>query len=261
MLRLNKFIKKSIDNQKRLFVILLAISVVSGGLAFFVQYRWGGSTVYRAELLFEAKREIHITTAGMPVQIDSWDGEGIKIVCVAELPIIIEEGENSITVKQDDEFTISLFTLDILRYNMKIYLPADEIHEINVLSAGGSISINAHGLNVLSVSVTTKNGAVSINQANTMLMLKTESGRINVDYISYFMPTVIETDSGIVELHLPDYTSVWLDYITQTGSFDSDSIRAVRDDGMVVLNVKTKSGDLIIKEKNSGEVDNYPVLQ
>jgi hypothetical protein len=134
-----RFVKKSIDIQKTLLIVLISISAVTGLLAFFIN---GESTVYRDELILQNKPVIDIYSAGMRVEILAWDGDVIKVECVAELPLIIEETEDSLKISQDDGFVVSVFTLDMFSYRMVIYLPRSpefgEYTQVNIHSAGKS---------------------------------------------------------------------------------------------------------------------------
>jgi hypothetical protein len=146
---LKSFVKRSLDGEKKLLLILLIISASSGALAFSLQYFFGESTVYRDEFYIDLEPGVNpivnINTAGMPVEIVYWSGDDIKVQCVAELPLIVDvTAEESlygtinsqiITISQDDGFAISIFTPDMFRYNLKVFLPESvEFEEINVHS-------------------------------------------------------------------------------------------------------------------------------
>jgi len=80
----------------------------------------------------------------MPVEIELWDGEDIKVDCVAELPLIITQEDEGrfITISQDDGFAVSIFTFDLFRYKLKVYIPKNvEYREVNVATNSGNIEI------------------------------------------------------------------------------------------------------------------------
>jgi len=127
------FVKKSLDNQKKLLVILITISAVSGTLAFLLQTLRGESSVYREQLYLEPKRVTDINALGLPVEVEFWDGDTIKVICVAELPLIIEEKEHELKIEQNDDFSVSIFTIDMFRYSLNVFLPRSfEFWEVNV---------------------------------------------------------------------------------------------------------------------------------
>ena len=145
---IRNFVKKSLDNQRKIFLILLIISVSSGLLALTVQLLFGKSSVYRDTLYIEVdsslRPSVSVYTAGMPVEIELWDGEDIKVDCVAELPLIITQEDEGrfITISQDDGFAVSIFTFDLFRYKLKVYIPKNvEYREVNVATNSGNIEI------------------------------------------------------------------------------------------------------------------------
>ena len=265
-----QFVLNCIKNKKRVFAGLISISVLSGVGAFLMQYMYGNSSVYRAELLAEAKPSVNIITAGMPVQIATWNGSEIKLECVSELELLIEETDKAITVKQDDGFAVSIFTADVFRYNLKVWLPEDgDYKEVNIISAGGDINIDGAWLSVKKITVSAKNGNIGIDGADSLFYIKTGTGNVRIDYISFLSPTVIETGSGAVELSVPDYASVSLDYITSTGKLYSGeffprrfegyqgTVFAQRGSSPKKLYVNTDSGGLTIKEKKTDVIGHY----
>lgn len=151
---IRNFVRKSLDNQKKLIIILAAVSVISGVLAAGTQLLFGKSSVYRDEFYIAidpnlSRPEVNINTAGIPVTVGVWDGEDIKVECIDELPLIVdisEAFEQEITISQDDSFAVSLFTFDLFRYNLKVFLPASvDYRAIKVDTNSGDIEINLPG--------------------------------------------------------------------------------------------------------------------
>ncbi|MCL2632936.1 MAG: DUF4097 domain-containing protein [Oscillospiraceae bacterium] len=268
-----QIIKKSIINPNRVIAVLLVIAVLSGAGAYFVQYRFGGSSVYRVELSYEVKPFLSIITAGMPVEVASWDGSEIKLVCVSELPLIIEETEDEIKINQDDGFAVSFLTVDIFNYNLKVLLPRDyEYKEIHIISAGGDVSIKGQELHTSRVTVSAKNGNIGIDNVNSLVNIKTITGDINLDFISFLSSAYVESVSGDIDISVPDYSSLSLDYFTYSGRLYTGSFFPREFDGYMgtafarkgvmphKLHVVTHSGNLHIKEKNTDAIGNYPVI-
>jgi hypothetical protein len=128
------FVKRSLDNQKKLLIILLTVTVISGLSAAVLQILFGGSSVYREVIFIEPKPIININAVGIPLEVDIWDGDTVRVESVAELPLIIVESERDreLTIERNDDFAISIFTLDMFRYKLKVYLP--ESFEFNVVN-------------------------------------------------------------------------------------------------------------------------------
>jgi len=244
-----RFVRRSIEIKKKLFLILLLIAAISGLGAFTVQHFWGQSGVYRATVFHEARPTVNIYTAGMAVEVSVWDGEEIKLECVAELPLMIEqdEYETEVTISQDDGFAVSIFTLDLFRYKLKVFLPKEpelfgetgQYKEINIKTAGGKVSLDGYNLNAALCKIETKNADVSIVRATGVYTVNTRSGNVYMDYDYLESATVIESESGNVEVRIPDY--------------HADEVKSK-------LRVSTARGkfDLIFKDMNLPE--NYPLL-
>ncbi|MCL1903005.1 MAG: DUF4097 domain-containing protein [Oscillospiraceae bacterium] len=165
-MNIRSFIRKSIDNQKKLLFILIGVSLISGVLALAVQLLFGESSVYRGEIYIELNPDIrpivNINTAGIPVEVLTWDGDSIKAVCVSELPLIIEESEEfgrEVTINQDDGFAVSIFTPDLFRYRLTVFLPRiTDYKEINVSTNSGDIDVILPEHMLVALSVDTVRG-------------------------------------------------------------------------------------------------------
>jgi len=244
------FVKRSIELKRKLFLILLSIAIISGAGAFALQYYYGESSVYRNTTYYEVKPYIDIYTAGMPVEITTWNGDEIRIECVAELPLIVnDEDELEIIISQDDSFAISIFTLDMFRYKMKVYLPQNpqfskysehgKYQQINVVSAGGNVDFNSYQLDCERVGIETKNADVNVIRATNLYVISTRSGNVYMDFDFLESANVIETESGDVQIKIPDYEAAQINS---------------------KLRVTTKTGNYTIIEKDMDLPENYPLL-
>jgi hypothetical protein len=237
------FVKRSLDIKKKLFIILVSISVGAGVGAVLLN---GESSVYRDEFYIplnpydETRQVLNIHTAGMPLEVAVHNGEGIKVVCVAESPLIIDnEQENEISIIQDDGFAVSLFTLDMFRYKLRVYLPRGvEFREINIVSVGGNIDIDSHSIRAGRVNIATKSGRVSVLRAVSVYSINTGSGDVVMDFDRLEALAAIESRSGNVSVRVPDYEM-----------YNVDSR----------LRIDT-SGEVEIIEKDMSLPENIPVL-
>jgi len=258
-------------NRLRLLAVLAAISILSGIAAYYTRNKFGGSTVCRARLAFEPKKSVIIETAGLPVTISASTGDRITAEYVSELPLITEETEDSLKIAEDDGFAVSVFSRDSLKYHIKITLPIGVYYDrIRIKTAGGNIDFDTAGLGVSGITAATKNGGINIKSAAAYLNLTAESGEINVDYDSFLFPAFISSKRGNVTLNIPDYSSVSLDFVTETGRLTAGTFferEYIGFKGTVFdkrgksprkLYVGTKSADLIIKEKDTDVIGNYP---
>jgi hypothetical protein len=204
---------------KLLLISLSAIAVLSAIAAVSAQQRFAESTrwdtrVYRGRHYIDVAEgvspTININTAGMSVEIAVWDGEWVKVEAVAELPIIIsqqiDDGIHDITISQDYGFAISFFTLDMFRYNLKIYLPRLVRYErIAIATSGGDVSINGLHLQVHDgVSVETNNASVSVIRGTSSYNIRTRTGDVRMDFDFLVSPVTISSYSGNVFVRVPD---------------------------------------------------------
>ena len=220
-----RFVKRSLDNKKKIFLILLSIAVGTGLSAFAVQYFFGESSVYRSVEYYEVKPVVSILTGGMAVEVAVWDGEEIKIETVAELPIFVDdESEQEIIISQNDDFVVSIFTLDMFRYKLKVYLPVYEYKEINIISAGGNVNVDSYRLESERVLIDTKNADVDVRRATGIYVINTVSGDVYLDYDFLVAAAVVESDSGNVQVCIPYYyadrANAKLRVRTRTGSYE-----------------------------------------
>jgi hypothetical protein len=204
---------------KLLLVIMSAVTVLSGIAAVLLELRlrdsdrWG-TRVYRAthyiELTAGVAPIININTAGMSVELAVWDGDSVRVRCVAELPLMISEeadqGFHEITISQDDGFAISFLTLDMFRYHLRICLPRSaQYQQINMISAGGDIDINGHHLRVLDrFTIETNNADVNILRGTSRYSIRTRSGDVRMDFDFVILPAEISSRSGNITLLVPD---------------------------------------------------------
>jgi tellurite resistance-related uncharacterized protein len=218
-------LKLKVNNIKLLIVILTVISVLSALAAAGAQYRyaertdlWGDTRVYRATHLIELHEgvfpEINIYLAGMSVEVAVWEEPFIKVECVAELPLIITDNyepryKHEITIAQDDGFAISFMTLDLFRYHMKVYLPRFAHYgQINIVSSGGDVSVNAHHLRVReAVQIQTSSGTVSVVRPSSVYSITTRSGDVFMDFDFLVSEVEIRSYSGDVEVRVPDISA------------------------------------------------------
>jgi hypothetical protein len=247
-------VKRRLEKPKLLLVILLIIAVISGALTVLAEYYYRrydsrdvwNTRVYRSvhhiELDSQVAPIINIYMAGMPVEIAVWDGDTIKLQCVSELPLIIDEeiGEgflHEITVSQDDGFAISFFTLDMFRYNLKVYLPRwAQYEQINIVSSGGNVRINGHHLSVLNtVNIETNNASVDVIRGTSTYYIRTQSGDIFMDFDFLVSTVMINSNSGNVELRIPDTDMEKADELLKVVTHDGEFVLIEKKDNIPLL--------------------------
>ncbi|MCL2754444.1 MAG: DUF4097 domain-containing protein [Oscillospiraceae bacterium] len=217
-----KFRVKLKANKKIVALItLLSISLTSAVAAVLAERRYGDrwdTRVYRAVHVIELHEnyapELEIYVAGMAVEIAVWEEAFIKVECVAELPLIIIDDyeprhKHEIRIAQDDGFAISFMTADLFRYHLKVYLPRGaEFKRLGIVSAGGSVTLNAHHLRVREeVNIATSSGQVNLIRPTSVYNIRTHSGGVNIDFDYLISEVIINSLSGDLRITLPDTLS------------------------------------------------------
>lgn len=243
-----------------LFVLFAAAAVVSGTGAAVLQifsaelFGWE-STVYREEYSLPFKSYLNFNVTNIPVYFDIYDGDEIKILYSNETALLIEENEYSYTISQDADFAFSLYSLDFLDYSATVLLPDRVYREVTVTSASGDIEFLR--VYARSLDITSRSGNIKVTEAVGNMRLKTVYGSIDAEFISFDDSCLLESESGNITVAMPENRLVWLEFLTETGSFTSDFFNEeyknrkgdffkANHENAKKLSVSTKSGDLLL---------------
>lgn len=181
------------------------------------------STVHREEINLPFKAYLNINVTNIPLKVDIYDGEEIKISYINETAVFVEENEYSYTINQDADFALSLFSLDVLNYHIEILLPDKIYREVQITSASGNVEfLNTY---TKSLDITSRSGDITVNYAVGNIRLKNASGNIAVQFTDYNEISSLENRSGNITVEMPSGRAVWLEFLTETGVFTSDFFR------------------------------------
>lgn len=244
----------------KLLMLFAAAAAVSGMGALTIQFfaadlfGWE-STVYREEYSLPFKSYLNINVTNIPLYIDIYDGDEIKISYKNETALLIEENEYSYTISQDADFAFSLFSLDFLDYSATILLPDRVYREVVITSASGNVEfLRAYAR---SLDITSRSGSITVTEAVGNMRLKTVYGNIDADFISFGENCLLESESGDITVKMPGDRLVWLEFLTENGSFTSDFFKneyknrrgdffMANSESAKKLSVCTKSGNLFL---------------
>ena len=188
--------------------LTVSLALICGSMAFLTQHSaeelfgWT-STVHRERVELAPNRHISISSADIPLEVYTHDGTQIIVEYVGETALIIYEDELEIKISREEDFTLSLFSLDKFNYKMRVWLPSyshTQYEEIKLISASGSIY--AENIKSASISATSRSGNVEFSGTEGEVIINTRTGNVKV-----FMPFTYETD---------------LSYMTESGLFSSD---------------------------------------
>ena len=94
---------------------------------------------------------IEINLLKLNVEIIPYSGDKIRVCYKNNLPLIIEHGDNSISISEDEKFVISLFPGSQSKFGLSVYLPERSYREISVVTGGGDVKISRVDLSLIHI--------------------------------------------------------------------------------------------------------------
>jgi len=249
----------------KLFWIFACLAVICGVLALFMQlfaeplFGWS-STVHRE------RREIELTSlfisvnaADIPLEVYTYGGEKIIVEYIGETALIIEYDEYEIQISRVEDFTLSLFSRDVLNYKMTVWLPRETYREIKLTTASGGIY--AENIYTELMSATSRSGDIKLHRIEGLITVSTRQGSVDAEFANFTDACAIEAESGEVRITMPEKAAVNLTFLTDTGRLTSDFFRreyhAHEGDMYLVsganplrFTVRTSSGNLEFYKRN-----------
>ena len=199
----------------RLLIITAAAAVIFGALAF-VFRNAGHDNAAEGDESFSVCEYIEINLVKLNAEIIPYDGDEIRVCYKNNLPLIIEHGDNSITISEDEKFVISLFPGSQSEFGVSVYLPERSYREISVVTGGGNVKVGRVDSKLLKV--ITENGDISFNNAVSQFNISTTSGFVSLDIEAVMRNCSILSRKGNVDIYVSQKASVAVDFETQTGA-------------------------------------------
>ena len=199
----------------RLLIITAAAAVIFGALAF-VFRNAGHDNAAEGDESFSVCEYIEINLVKLNAEIIPYDGDEIRVCYKNNLPLIIEHGDNSITISEDEKFVISLFPGSQSEFGVSVYLPERSYREISVVTGGGNVKVGRVDSKLLKV--ITENGDISFNNAVSQFNISTTSGFVSLDIEAVMRNCSILSRKGNVDVYVSEKASVAVDFETQTGA-------------------------------------------
>ena len=213
----------------KLLWLFISLTVIFGTLAIVTQllaaelFGWE-STVHRERREIESSLYISINSADIPLEVYTHDGDKIIIEYISETTLIVEEDELELKISRVEDFTLSLFSRDVLNYGMVVRLPQQTYREIKLSSASGDISVK--NINAELLSITSRSGDISLRETEGLITVSTRQGGVYAEFLNFTDACAIETDSGSIKVLMPERAAVNLTFLTDTGRFTSDFFRS-----------------------------------
>ncbi|MDR2531668.1 MAG: DUF4097 domain-containing protein [Oscillospiraceae bacterium] len=216
----------------KLFWFFASLALLSGGAALLAQiyahelFGWT-STVHRERREVTPAERVNISSADIPLEVFTYDGEKIIVEYIGESALVIAEDESGLRIFREEDFTLSLFSTDILNYAMTVWLPKQTYKEVRLTTASGDI--NAENISAEFISVTSRTGNIDLYDIEGLASISTRYGDVKVEFVNFTDICVIDTETGKTEVIMPTRFPVRLDFLTDTGSFTSDFFRREYD--------------------------------
>ncbi len=250
---------KRIRLLKTLAAVLTAAGAAlaaAGGAVQLIASRGGGIPAVITETTeFDVPRELVVITTSMPVTVRYGDTETVTVSYTSSLPLIFTEKKGMLSITQDDSFTMSLFAGSSEENGITVTLPHKVYELISLSSSSGSVTSDSLSADTLEFS--TKSGDLKLTGIDERASIRTESGSVYADISSFSGNMTINAGAGNVTLIMPDELSMYLEFLTESGSFTSkrfDKVyhekfgdaAAILGGGRNKLTVNTTSGSLYI---------------
>lgn len=187
-----------------------------------VQHHFGGSgksSVAGGEYLYDTVSYIEINALTIDVHVKTYDGDKIKLVYANDTALSVNEGDNKITITQNNDFVISFFAFRQFSYEMTLYLPDEIYRDIFISTTTGNIS--ADNLNCNSLELATKSGEITADSVKSAFKASSVSGGISCSYYALIQDCDIASKTGSVTVELPEKTRFMLYFTTKSGSISS----------------------------------------
>ena len=204
---------------------------------------------------FDTPRELVVITTSMPITVRYGDGDRVTVTYTGAMPLMFTEEKGTLSITQNDTFTMTLFSETAKNQNVVVTLPHKVYERISISSSGGSVTSDCLLADTLEYS--TKGGDMRLLGIDENASVRTERGKIYAEFSSFNGDMTMNAGAGDVTLVMPDELSVYLEFFTESGSFTSERFDEPYygryGDAAVIyggaksrLNVRTTSGDLYI---------------
>lgn len=206
-------------------LVFLAAAVFCGAMCALTQWlavnNGFESTVVTQSFEAEKARYITISTTNLDFEIKPYDGDKIRIDYVNDSHVIIEQqDENYLKLRQDDSFTFTLLAKEQFGYKMTVWLPEYDYREVYLSSSSGAVTVDFTSAEYTEIA--TRSGNITVKEACEKLAATTDSGDIYCKYLAFVTAGNFTADSGDVEIYMPDFSGVTLEFETVCGAVETD---------------------------------------
>lgn len=215
------------SKSKKIMLIFFVLSLIFIVLGAFFQFLWVKSNGFssgsiREEKTWENIKRIKVLAANLDFTVKSWDNSQVQIVYHNDAPLVFETTEyDELIIKQrEDDFRLTLFTLEKYQYKATLYLPSEGLEQVSLSSKRGFIDTcdySGSRLDLQSI-----NGNVHAKSGAHPLYITTKTGNIYCELNAHSSPVRMDSITGNTVIYAKSDTSVKLSFQTQHGNFVSD---------------------------------------
>ena len=198
----------------RLLIITAAAAVAFGVTAYFFRNAEHDNAA-EGDDLFPVCDYIDINLVRLNAEILPYSGDKIRVCYKNNLPLIVEYGDNRLTVSEDESFVISLFPSESTSFGVSVFLPEQSYREISVSSGGGNVMVGRVDGRI--ISVVTESGDITFRDTVSQFNLSTTEGFISLDIEAAMRNSSILSRKGDVDIFVSEKASVCVDFETGTG--------------------------------------------
>ncbi len=198
----------------RLLIITAAAAAIFGALAFVFRNARHDNAAQGDEY-YPVCDYIDVNLVRLNAEIIPYDGDKIRVCYKNNLPLIVEHGDNRISISEDERFVISLFPGESAGFGVSVYLPERSYREISVGSGGGNVTVGR--VDVKTLAVMTESGDITCRETVSQFNISTTSGFVSLDIEAAMRNSSILSRKGDVDIFVSESASVAVDFETNTG--------------------------------------------
>jgi hypothetical protein len=121
---------------------------------------------------------LRISMTYLPVTLTVYDGDEIIIDYIGETALTVEETyDYEWSVKQAEDFALSLFAPEMFGYGLTVKIPRQEYRDISISTGSGDVTVD--GLIAHALTVTTRDGDIHLSDTRANTSVITRSGDID----------------------------------------------------------------------------------
>ena len=203
------------EKKVNVFLAVTAVlTMIFGGFAYYFRNAEHESA-QTGDIAFPMCEYINIEILRLDVEIIPYDGKNIRVAYKNEVPLALELGDNRLTIRESEEFVISLFAGSEAEFGLYLYLPEEKYREITVYTGGGNVSVR--GADCEKMTIITNSGDISVEDNASLVNLVTSTGNILLDFAEVVHDSSVQSRSGNADILIPEDSSVALEFETDTG--------------------------------------------